>query len=57
MNTLLAAVALWLAGGLGAWLARRRPRRAAVIGASAAMAGAALGGGQRGLGEEERRVG
>jgi hydrogenase-4 component B len=43
MNALLAAVALWLAGGLGSWLARRRPARAAAIGAVAAVAGAALG--------------
>ena len=42
MSGLLVAIPLWLAGGLASWLARRRPGRAAVIGAGTALAGAAL---------------
>ena len=42
MNGLLAAIAMWLAGGVASWLARHRPGRAAVIGAGSALAGAAL---------------
>jgi len=42
MNALLVALVLWVSGGLASWLARRRPRRAAWMGAGSAVAGAAL---------------
>jgi formate hydrogenlyase subunit 3/multisubunit Na+/H+ antiporter MnhD subunit len=42
VSGLLAAIAVWLGGGLAAWLARTHARRASVIGAGAALAGAAL---------------
>jgi formate hydrogenlyase subunit 3/multisubunit Na+/H+ antiporter MnhD subunit len=42
MSPLPAAIAMWIAGGLAAWLLRRRPGRAAAVGAGAAVAGAAL---------------
>jgi len=42
---LLAAIAVWLAGGLLSWLARAHPVRASMIGAGAALAGAVLAGG------------
>jgi formate hydrogenlyase subunit 3/multisubunit Na+/H+ antiporter MnhD subunit len=42
VSALLAAIGVWLAGALASWFARRRPGRAAAIGAGAAVAGAAL---------------
>lgn len=42
MNALLAALLVWLAGGLASWLARRRPESARRIGAGTAVAGATL---------------
>lgn len=45
MSGLPAAIAIWFAGGLLSWLARRHPGRAAAVGAGTALLGAALAAG------------
>ena len=42
MSALLAALAVWLAGGLASWLVRRSPALATRIGAGSALGGATL---------------